>query len=199
MNKKATHIVVWTFVVVLFFWCVGFLGNHEQQIKSALDACVVKIKAGVSSWSERRERRKQERAEQIDKERQKQSEAAIESILKDFAMKESPILWKSVMQMRKDIAEQDMRIERLCKAFRDIGENPEADNDCTNLKRQREGMQGELDNVITALKLAYVESRKYEATLGQNKRTEFERNAKEKGLDEAAAAVRRYEEMRRQK
>lgn len=60
-------------------------------------------------------------------------------------------------------------------------------------------MQGELDNVIAALKRAYVESRKYEATLGQNKRTEFERNAKEKGLDEAAAAVRRYEEMRRQK
>lgn len=185
--------------MVLFFWCVGFLGNHEQQIKSALDACVVKIKAGVSSWSERRERRKQERAEQIEKERQKQSEAAIESILKDFAMKESPVLWKSVMQMRKDIAEQDMRLDRLCKAFRDVGENPEADNDCANLKQQREEMQGELENVIAALKRAYVESRKYEATLGQSKRTEFERNAKEKGLDEAAAAVRRYEEMRRQK
>lgn len=157
-------------------------------------------------WQTHKNRIAAEKAaqEQVEAERRAEEERVRaaerkEMTLREFALKESPVLWKSVVQMRKDIAEQDVRIASLQKSIRDMGEDPEMDSDVTELKAQRGKMQTALDEVTAKLKKAYIESCKYQATLGQKEWSDFKRNATEEGAAEAEAAELRYGEMRKSK
>lgn len=222
MNREMRNGCIGIVLLVLgFFWAVGFIGNHCDWIKAKCSSAGAGFNSAradaaerCSAWGERMRGRWQAHKdriaagkaaqEQVEAERRAEEERLQaaerkEMTLREFALKESPVLWKSVVQMRKDIAEQDVRIASLQKSIRDMGEDPEMDSDVTELKAQRGKMQTALDEVTAKLKKAYIESCKYQATLGQKEWSDFKRNATEEGAAEAEAAELRYGEMRKSK
>lgn len=221
MSKEKVGCLGVIAIALAFFWLVGFIGNHSDWIRAkcgsiSMGFCSAREDAceRCSAWGRRIKGCWQERKDRVEAEKEaaEQAEAARvaeiekeraaekrEMTLREFALKESPVLWKSVVQMRKDIAEQDVRIESLRKSIKDMDEDPDQDPDYAELKLQRSKMQGQLDEVISKLKKAYIESCKYQATMGKDERSVFERNATAEGADEADAAGKRYGEMRKMK
>ena len=193
-----------------FFWLVGFIGNHCDWIRAKCNS----VSAGFHSaradalecWeahkskvaAEKEAERREEENRRIAAEQRRAAEHK-EDTLREFALRESPVLWKSVVQMRKDIAEQDARLESLAKSIRDMGEDPESDADYLELGRQHDRMKIALNGVLAKLKDAYIESCKYQATMGQKECSVFKHNATEDGEAEAEAAELRYGEMRKTK
>ena len=174
MSKEKVGCLGVIAIALAFFWLVGFIGNHSDWIRAkcgsiSMGFCSAREDAceRCSTWGRRIKGCWQEHKDRVEAEKEaaEQAEAARvaeiekeraaekrEMTLREFALKESPVLWKSVVQMRKDIAEQDVRIESLRKSIKDMDEDPDQDPDYAELKLQRSKMQGQLDEVISKLK-----------------------------------------------
>lgn len=153
--------------------------------------------------AEREQLRQQEEAEARTKaERARQAreaaqrEAAKESKLRNFALKEAPVLWQTYQNLQAAISSQDQKIEDLRKTLTEFDMNPDSDSDFQRICSLRDEMIGSLKTMHAKIEDAYLASRKYEATPSKKEYAELRRKLLEDGLQEAEAAERRFKEMR---
>ena len=123
----------------------------------------------------------------------------IEEARRSFALKESPLLWKSIQELRSSIKAQNVQLERLKKTFADLKMVAEQDPDYIALIKERDDMVRKLIAVEAELDKAFLASVKYEATRSSHERNRFETLANEDGMSEAQQAHQRFDAMRKVK
>ena len=127
----------------------------------------------------------------------KQEIDRIEEARRSFALKESPLLWKSIQELRASIKTQNAQLARLQKTFVDLKMDAGQDTDYLALIKERDGMVRRLIAVEAELDKAFLASVKYEATLSSHEKNRFETLANEDGMVEAQQAHQRFDEMRK--
>ena len=116
-----------------------------------------------------------------------------------FALKESPVLWKTIEDLKSQIQEQNGKLNKLKRTFDDLGMDANEDNDYIDLIRERDAMVKRLMEVNAELDQAYLAAVKYEVTRGKAEKADFERKAAEDGVAEAAQSRAKYNELRKSK
>ncbi|MDO5317695.1 MAG: hypothetical protein Q4G65_03625 [bacterium] len=116
-----------------------------------------------------------------------------------FALKESPVLWKTIEDLKARIREQNGKLNKLKRTFDDLGMSANEDNDYISLVRERDEMVGRLAEVNRELDRAYLAAVKYEVTRGKAEKVDFERKAREDDVSEAAQSRAKYDELRKSK
>lgn len=156
--------------------------------------------------AERKQLRQREKAEARAKaERARQTreaaqrEAVKEAKLRNFALKEAPVLWQTYQNLQAAISSQNQKIEDLRKTLSEFDMNPDSDPDFQRICSLRDEMVGSLKTMHAKIEDAYLASRKYEATPSKTEYAELRRKLLEDGLQEAEAAERRFKEMRNAK
>ena len=142
-------------------------------------------------------RTKAERARQAREAAQR--EVAKEAKLRNFALKEAPVLWQTYQNLQAAISSQDQKIEDLRKTLTEFDMNPADDPDFQRICSLRDEMIGSLKTMHTKIEDAYLASRKYEATPSRKEYAELRRRLLEDGLQESEAAERRFKDMRNAK
>jgi len=145
------------------------------------------------------QRREQESSEQAEREAVERAEFEKEDARRSFALKESPVLWKTIEDLKTNIIEQNGKLARLEKTFKDLGMDKDADADYIAIVGERDEMVKKLLLVEDELDQAYLASVKYEVTRGKAQKSEFERKAEVDGISEASQSRRKYEDLRREK
>ena len=128
-----------------------------------------------------------------------QEAARIEEARRSFALKESPLLWESIQELRSAIKAQNTQLERLKKTFADLKMDASQDTDYLALIKERDNMVRRLIAVEAELDKAFLASVKYEATRSSYERNSFETLANEDGINEARQTHQRFEKMRKNK
>lgn len=118
---------------------------------------------------------------------------------RSFALKESPVLWTTIEDLKAKIEAQNGKLKKLKKTFEDLSMNPQEDKDYVALIHERDQMVKRLCEVDRELDQAYLESVKYEVTRGKAEKEEFERKATDDGCREAMQSRSKYEELRKEK
>ena len=142
--------------------------------------------------------------EKVAERQAKESEVAQREFEKEearraFALKESPVLWKTIEDLKSRIQEQNGKLNKLKRTFDDLGMSANEDNDYINLIRERDTMVKRLMEVNAELDQAYLAAVKYEVTRGKVEKEDFERKAAEDGVAEAAQSRAKYDELRKSK
>ncbi|MEG1553210.1 MAG: hypothetical protein RR133_05505 [Kiritimatiellia bacterium] len=122
-----------------------------------------------------------------------------EDARRTFALKESPVLWKTISELKAAIIAQNSKLEKLKKTFDDLGLNAETDADYLEIKGGRDKMILRLCDVEEELDKAYLSAVKYEVAQGKAEKVEFERKASDDGLSEASQSRAKYDAMRKAK
>ena len=144
-------------------------------------------------------RRERLAAEQAQVDEQAKKEFKKEEARRAFALKESPVLWKTIEELKSRIQEQNGKLNKLKRTFDDLGMNANEDNDYICLVRERDAMIKRLMEVNVELDQAYLAAVKYEVTRGKAEKEDFERKAAEDGVAEAAQSRAKYNELRKSK
>ena len=118
---------------------------------------------------------------------------------RSFALRESPVLWNAIEDLKASIVEQNGKIAKLEKTFADLGMDKNADEDYRALVVERDGMIKRLRAVEDELDQAYLASVKYEVSRGMAQKNEFERKASEDGVSEALQSRQKYDNLRKNK
>ena len=142
--------------------------------------------------------------EKVAERQAKESEVAQRGFEKEearraFALKESPVLWKTIEDLKARIQEQNGKLNKLKRTFDDLEMNANEDNDYIGLVRERDAMIKRLMEVNAELDQAYLAAVKYEVTRGKAEKADFERKASEDGVAEAAQSRAKYNELRKSK
>ena len=121
------------------------------------------------------------------------------SILRTFALQESPELWQTVQTLRAERESRTARLKKLREELVDFGRNPDIDPDYVALKEANDGLLDSLNAIFAKLEDAYIAYKKFEATPGQREYGDFMRKTLTEGLQEATEAEKRYLQMSRTK
>lgn len=138
-------------------------------------------------------------AEQAQQAAQAKIEFEREDARRTFALKESPVLWKTIEDLKARIVEQDGKLAKLKKTFDDLGMSAERDDDYNLLMKDRDEMMKQLQDVEVELDRAFLASVKYEVTRGKRERAEFNRSVRDDGLLEAFGTRQKFESLRNEK
>lgn len=173
------------------------LGRLAAAEKDAIRRREEAEKERLRQREEAEARAKAERAQQA---REAAKRAAVrEDKLRNFALKEAPVLWQTYQNLQAAIISQNEKIEDLRKTLTEFGMSPDSDSDFQRICSLRDEMVGSLKTMHTKIEDAYLASRKYEATPSKKEYAELRRKLLEDGLQEAEAAERRFKEMRNTK
>ena len=164
---------------------------------------VVKIKGCINDARERHEARvKQEQAEREAEERRIEAERRAQERsdrIRTFVMKEAPALCQAYQDLKSELANQNKRIAELRQAFREFDKSPESDPDYVRICKMRDEMAETLQTMRTKMEDAYLASRKFEAAPSRKDYEQLRKKILADGIQEAEAAQRRFDEMRRNK
>lgn len=125
--------------------------------------------------------------------------AAREEQIKAFAEKEAGTLWKTLQLLRGEIELQEKRIYNLKKVLEDFDRDPKTDEDFQGICKMRDALVTSVTEIKAKLEDAYIAAKKFEATPGQDEYDEIRRRALEDGVQEADAAIKRFNLMREKK
>ena len=159
----------------------------EYRLKQKVaeeEAKIVKEKDGASILSEKA------KANKI---------AAREEQIKAFAEKEAGTLWKTLQLLKGEIELQEKRIGNLKKVLEDFDRDPNTDEDFQGICKMRDALVTSVSEIKAKLEDAYIAAKKFEATPGQDEYDEIRRKALENGVQEADAAIKRFNLMREKK
>ena len=122
-----------------------------------------------------------------------------EEALREFALRESPAIWRTVQQLRTEVAERRKAIAQLRTDLQEFGTNPDSDPDYLKFCQDVDAMLDSLAGIFVNLEKAYIAAKKFEATPGRNDYEATMRAALEGGTKDAENAIRRFKEMRDKK
>lgn len=118
-----------------------------------------------------------------------------EELLRKFALKEAPMVWKAVQDLQANISQMEANLAALKKELRDFGRDPEKDQDVVRLVQMHADMKASLDVLYQKLRDAYIASKKYEATPGRRDYEALRRKTIDDGIQEAELVVQRFKMM----
>lgn len=118
-----------------------------------------------------------------------------EMMLREFSLKESPQLWRTVQALRGEIVNRNKSMAQLAADLREFDRKPENDATYRELQIGREQIVCTLDNVYQKLENAYIAYKKFQATPGRKEYADAMNRALEDGVHEAEATARRYRVM----
>ena len=107
--------------------------------------------------------------------------------VRDFALKEAPLLWKTYQYLTEAVGDQDKRIAELRKTLEMFGGNADEDADLRKLVQTRNELVRSRNIIKAKLDEAYLQSRKFAASPN---RKEFEQQ-KDKSVKEGLAEAKR--------
>ncbi len=157
--------------------------------------------------AEERERSRQEAKERESAERQRYEEEMLnaaeqgwknEDILREFALKEAPSLWKTVQELRGELGERKALLKALREDLVEFGKNPDQDSDYRELVQRREELRKPLVRVFVTLENAYIMAKKFEAEPSHKETERLMRQVLEEGMRDAEMVSKRYLDMRRE-
>ena len=120
-------------------------------------------------------------------------------LLRDFAMKESPQISKTIQQLSGEISDSIVRLKKLRAEMLEFDRNPDADEDYKALKAGLMELQRAYDTIFDKLEDAYIAAKKYEASPSRKDYQQMMKRAFEDGIQDANMATERYKAMTRQK
>lgn len=149
-------------------------------------------------------RASQEKSEHEAQEAAAKSEAEHRALQKEnrlcaFILNEAPALWMVYQNLKAAVAAQDSKIVRLRETICEFGRNPDMDADFRDICAMRNDMVASLNTLRIKIEDAYLASLKYEATPSRVEYDALRRKLIEDGMQEAEAAARRFDDMRRVK
>ena len=133
------------------------------------------------------------------KERETKMFAKQEELIRAFAVKDAPVIWKTVQDLRGQLQTMDSGLAQLKEALIEFDRDPDRDPDYTRICKMRSEVKANLDSLYAKLKDAYIAAKKYEATPGRKEFEERHRKTLEDGIREAEMATKRFKEMSRDK
>lgn len=115
--------------------------------------------------------------------------------LRAFALRESPLLWKTIVELQAECRTREISLRNLCDEMRGFGRDPESDVDCVKLQRECDDIKETINGVFVRLEEAYITYKKFEARPGEKDYSEIIHKSLEEGIQEAELAERRYRDM----
>lgn len=185
------------------------LQKKEEAIAVAMSNCHYHIMAQYQTESAARFSREVARRTSSQQAQEKLKEAVkriqdysredkeVRMKLRDFALRESPVLWETIQTIKAEIEVRDRELSELKEAMCQRGAGA---SDCSEYKRicrLRNRLVRSLRKVEESLASAYTLKCQYDA---MPTNTEFEKTARraiEDGVREARMAEKRYKEMKR--
>ena len=191
-------------IVTCVFWdnISKFTEGHR---KGCGTGCLVVVLTGVAfvyfAHVMSKKEKEAEKARVVAEERKKceaevrRREMKIEKI-KTFALKEMPSAWATYQSLQSEIDVQNGKIDDLSNSLRAFDRDPEVDGDFLRIRGFRDNMVQTCDTLWKRLEDAYLASKKFEAAPTSGNNEEILKKALEDGIAEAAAAAKKFNEMR---
>lgn len=157
--------------------------------------------------AEERKRSRLETKERESAERQRCEEEVLKSaeqgwknegLLREFALKEAPSLWKNVQELRGELGERKALLKALREDLVEFGKNPDQDSDYRELVQRREELRKLLVRIFVTLEDAYIVAKKFEAEPSHKETERLMRQVLEEGMRDAEMVSKRYLDMRRE-
>lgn len=118
-----------------------------------------------------------------------------DDLIRPFALKEAPEMWRVIQKLRGEIELVKCNAVKLEKELIEFGRNPSESSDIGRLRETLVELQDLHDRVYRKLIDAYVAAKKYHAMPSRRDYAELKRRALEDGLNEAAMTERKYDAM----
>ena len=197
--------------VILFLWfgvpALGWVWDKTAAfvggVKANYDAKVAQRQAEKESAEQKRQaeeqRVKDEAARAAEAKAQEEARLSREARLRDFAMKDAPIIWKTYQDLQGVITKQNKRIADLAKTLKEFDKEPSQDADYMRICAMRDEMVASVKSMHAKIEDAYLAFCKFQATPSRKDYDELRRKMLEDGIKEAEAAARRFEQMRSMK
>jgi hypothetical protein len=122
-----------------------------------------------------------------------------EEALKEFALRESPSLWKTVLAIRAQVATRRTSLAQLKSELLEFNLNPENDADYVRLQKDIDSMLDGLAGIFKHIEEAYIAAKKREADFGNGYYDKAMKRALKDGIAGAEGIANRYREMKQSK
>ena len=119
--------------------------------------------------------------------------------VRDFALKEAPLLWKTYQYLTEAVGDQDKRIAELRKTLEMFGGNADKDADLRKLAQTRNELVRSRNIIRAKLDEAYLQSRKFAAAPNRKEFEQQKDKSVNEGLAEAKRTLTRIKEMKQPK
>ncbi len=129
--------------------------------------------------------------------KQETRHAVVTDRLREFALKESPVLWETIQAMKAEIQIQDENIEKYKAAAKAANEVYKTKPDFIKSCGMRNQMVRSYRRVMEQLNTAYLMKKQYDATPAKSEYKRIMRQALDDGVAEAQKAGERYEELKK--
>ena len=121
------------------------------------------------------------------------------TILREFAVKEAPTIWRAIQEIQGEIEHVDANLSRLKNDLIEFNRDPARDPDYIAIGQRRKDMQTSLNKMWGSLENAYFAYMKFRATPGKKEYSEVMNKALEAGIREAEMAEKRFRKMSAEK
>ena len=194
--------------IVLFLWfgvpALGWVWDKTSTfvggVKASYDAKVAQRQAEKEAAEQKRKaeelRVKDETARIAEAKAREEARLKREARLRDFAVKEAPVLWKTYQDLQGAIGEQNKRISDLAKALKEFNRDPRQDADYVRICSMRDEMVASVKSMYAKIEDAYLARCKFQATPSRKDYDELRRKMLEDGIKEAEDAAKRFDQMR---
>lgn len=122
-----------------------------------------------------------------------------ESVLREFALREAPSIWRAVQDLRGEIATMESKLAKVKGELLEFNRDPASDSDYQELCALLEKMKSSQETIWDKLETAYLSHLKFRATPGRREYEETMRKALNDGIREAEAVTRQFDKMSRDK
>lgn len=191
------------FGVPAISWVWDKVSTYVGDVKANYDAKVAQRQAEKEAAEQKRQVEEQRRHDEATRaaEAKAQEEARLsrEARLRDFAMQDAPVVWKTYQDLQGMIAEQDKRIADLAKTLREFDKDPGQDADYIRICSLRDEMVTAVKSMHAKIEDAYLAFCKFQVTPSRKDYDELRRKMLEDGIKEAEDATRRFNQMRTDK
>ena len=208
-----------TLIVIWIGGCI--LGKTFDCWTPIVDGCKSKIHESVEESRQRlREQQAAEEAETVRKEQERKArEDEIARAVKikadqearakkdvnkknrveEFAVKEAPQIWSTLKTLKAELEVQERKLAELRATLEDFDRNPAEDADYRRMCAMKAALSNSVNEIYSKLEDAYIAAKKFEVEPGAKEYGDLRARAIRDGVQEAEAAIRRFDEMRKQK
>ena len=121
------------------------------------------------------------------------------TILREFAVKEAPTIWRAIQEIQGEIEHVDANLSRLKNDLIEFNRDLARDPDYIAIGQRRKEMQTALDKMWGNLVNAYLAYMKFRATPGKKEYSAVMKNTLEVGIREAEIADMMFRKMSAEK
>lgn len=130
---------------------------------------------------------------------QKEKEAKKEDKIRAFAMRESPVIWRTVQELRAERTTLEKGVARVERVLGYYGRDLASDRELVGLWKDLQEVDDLIERLQYKLEDAYLKYVAYQSAPGRDDLKELSNKALVEGVQEAGAIEARFNEMRLRK